>query len=109
MNNNYCYFIANFFSDEVEVVSCSHIAGMGAIWLGTRGRVPPLFQTGGHNIPRPPTFFSKFCIRKGFKNKSEVCHVLCEELFKLDSKPHIPKLMWKQFGVVSLILLVYKF
>jgi len=25
---------------------------------GDGGRVPPLFQTGGHNIPCPPTFFS---------------------------------------------------
>jgi len=27
----------------------------------------------------------------------------------LDGRPHIAKLMLKQFGVVSLILLVYKF
>ena len=44
----------------------------------------------------PPTFFSKFCIWRRFKNKSDVCHVLCEELFKLDSRPHIAKLMLKQ-------------
>ena len=24
---------------------------MGAIWWGTRFRVPPLLQTGGHNMP----------------------------------------------------------
>ena len=53
----------------------------------------------------PPTFFRSY-IWRGFKNKSDVCHVLCEELFMLDGRPHIAKLMLKQFGVVSLILLV---
>jgi len=28
INDNSCYFIINIFSGEVEVVSCSHIAGM---------------------------------------------------------------------------------
>jgi len=36
------------------------------------------------------------CIWRGFKNKTDVCHVLCEEVFKLDGRPHIPKLMLKQ-------------
>jgi len=34
---------------------------------------------------------------------------LCEELFMSDARPHIAKLILKQFCVVSLILLVYKF
>ena len=32
------------------------LSRMGAIWLGHGGRVPPLFQTGGHNMAWPPTF-----------------------------------------------------
>ena len=33
------------------------------------GRVIPLFQTGGHNMPCPPHFFVfRFCIRRSFKN-----------------------------------------
>jgi len=50
-------------------------------------------------------FLFKFCIWRGFKNKN-VCHVLCEELFMLDGRPHIAKLMLKQ-SLVLLILLVY--
>jgi len=47
----------------------------------------------------PPTFFSllfSLFIWRGFKNKSDVCHVLCEELFMLDGMPHIVKVMLKQ-------------
>jgi len=33
----------------------------------------------------PLTFFAfRFCIWRVFKNKSDACHVLCEELFMLD-------------------------
>jgi len=35
---------------------------MGAVWWGTRGPVPPLFQVGGYNMPCPPTFFSLGCV-----------------------------------------------
>jgi len=80
---------------------------------GHGGRVPFTFSDGGeHSMPCPPYFFLfRFCSWRGFKNKSDVCHVLCEELFffMLDVRPHIAKLMLKQFGVVSLILLDYKF
>jgi len=55
------------------------------------GRLPPLFQTGVHNI-----FLFRFCIWRGFKYKSDVCHVLCEELFMLGGRPHIAMLMLKQ-------------
>ena len=59
-------------------------------------------------MPCPPHFFLfRFCIWRGFKNKN-VCHVLCEELFMLDGKPRIGKLMLKQ-SLVSLILVVYEF
>ena len=71
---------------------------------GDAGDVSPhFFRRGGHNMPCPPTFFSRFCISRGFKKKSDACHVLCEELFMLDGRPHIARLMLKQFGVVSLI------
>jgi len=50
---------------------------------------------GGHNMLCPPPLFSLF-IWRGFKNKSDVCHVLCEELFMLDGRPHIVKVMLKQ-------------
>jgi len=57
-----------------------------------------------------PTFFSLgFVFGEVSKNQIDVCHVLCEELLMLDGRPYIAKLMLKQFGVVSLILLVYQF
>jgi len=46
-----------------------------------------------------PLFFSvlfSLFIWRGFKNKSDVCHVLCEEFFMLDGRPHIVKMMLKQ-------------
>jgi len=60
----------------------------------------------------PHFFLFQFCNWRGFKNKSDVSHVLCEELFFfiLDGRPHVAKLILKQkFGVVSLILLDYEF
>ena len=47
-------------------------------------------------MPCPHTFLFRFCIWRGFKNKSDVCHVLCEELFMLGGRPYIAKLMLKQ-------------
>ena len=32
----------------------------------------------------PHFFLFRFCIWSGFKNKSDVCHVLCKKLFMLD-------------------------
>jgi len=72
------------------------------------GEVSP--RQWGYNMPCPFHFFlSRFCIWSGFKNKSDVCHVLCEELYMLNGRPHIAKLMLNErdFGVVSLILLFY--
>jgi len=60
------------------------------------GRVPPNFQVEGHNMLCPLTFFSRFCIWKVSKTKSDVCHVLCEEFFTLDGRLHIAKFMFKQ-------------
>jgi len=72
---------------------------MGAIWWGTRGTCPPTFSDGGDVICHvPPLFLFGFYILRGFKYKSDVCHVLCEELFffMLDGRPHIAKLMLKE-------------
>ena len=36
----------------------------------------------GYNMSSIPHYFLfRFCIWRGFKNGSDVCHVLCEELF----------------------------
>ena len=57
----------------------------------------PLFQTGDTQYAMSPHFFLfRFCVGRGFTNKSDVCHVLCEKLFMLDGRPHIAKLMLKQ-------------
>jgi len=70
---------------------------MGAIWWETEDVSSHLVRRGGHNMPCPLHFFLfRFCIWKGFKNKSDVYHILCEELFMLDGWPHIAKLMLKQ-------------
>jgi len=79
---------------------------MGAIWWGTWGMCPPnFFKWWGYNM----TFFLfRFCIWRGLKNKSDICHVFCEELLLLDgihSQVHVET----EFGVVSLFLLFYKF
>jgi len=44
-------------------------------------------------MPCLPTFL--FCMWRGFKNESDVCYVLCEELFMLDGRLHIAKLTLK--------------
>jgi len=64
---------------------------------GHGGRVPPLFQTGRTYYAMSPHFFLfAFCIWSGFENKSDVCHVLCEEVFMLDERQYIiAKLMLK--------------
>jgi len=68
--------------------------------VGTRGTCPPHFFRRGNIICHvPPLFSLRFCISRGFKNKSDVCHVLCEEFFMLDGRPHIAKLMLKQILV----------
>ena len=64
--------------------------------VGNTGDVFPHFSRWGYNMPCPPTFFSRVCIWRGFKNKSNVCHVLCKELFKLDGRLYIAKFMLKQ-------------
>ena len=62
---------------------------MGAIWWGTRGTCPPNFSDGGDITCYAPNFFL-FRFWRGFKNKSDVCHVLCEEVFMLDGRSGSP-------------------
>jgi len=60
-------------------------------------------------MPCPPHFFLfRFCI--GRVSKSDVCHVLCEELFMLAGRSHIATFMSKQSLVWHYwFLLVYEF
>jgi len=61
------------------------------------GDVSPHFSRRGDiRCHVPLTFLFRFCVWRGFKNKSDICHILCEKLFMLDSTPHIAKLMLKQ-------------
>ena len=53
--------------------------------MGTRGTCPPTSDGGDIICNVPPTFFSRFCIWRGFKNESDVCHVLCEKHFINDA------------------------
>jgi len=59
------------------------------------GDVSPHFFERGDIICYVPPVFSLF-IWRGFNNKSDVCHVLCEEIFVLDCRPPIVKMMLKQ-------------
>jgi len=52
----------------------------------------------------PHIFLFRFCICRDFKNSSDVCHVLCEELFKLDVT-HSQADVKTDFGRVLLILI----
>jgi len=55
---------------------------MVAIRWGTRGRVPHFFSGGGDMIYHvTPSFFLYVLYLEKFQNKSDICHVLCEELF----------------------------
>jgi len=63
----------------------------------TRYVSPHFFRRGGQNRPCAPHFvLFKFCIWRGFKNKSDVCHFLCDEIFMFDGRPHIAMLMLKE-------------
>jgi len=65
--------------------------------FGDTADVSPTFSYGGTQYAMSPHFFLfRFCIWRGFKYKSDFCHVLCEELFMLGDRPHIAKLMLKQ-------------
>jgi len=49
----------------------------------------------------PHFFLFRICIWRDFKNKIDVCHVLCEELFMLDGTRNQADVE-TEFGVVSL-------
>jgi len=53
-------------------------------------------------------FLFRFCIWRGFKNNSDVCHVLCEEFFMLDVT-HSQVDAETGFGVVRDSDIFYKF
>jgi len=53
----------------------------------------------------PHIFIFRFCIWRGFKTKSIICHILCEELFMFDVT-HSQVGVETEFGVVSLTLIV---
>ena len=75
------------------------ICNAGIHWrnlVGDTGDVPPLFSEGVDIIcHEPPHFFFRFFIWRGFKNNSDVCHLLYEDLFMLDGRPHVAKLLLK--------------
>ena len=50
---------------------------------GHGGYVPPIFHWRDIICHDLPLFLFRFCIWRGFKNKSDFCHVLCEEFFML--------------------------
>jgi len=52
-------------------------------------------------MPCPPLFLFRICIWRSSKNKSDVCHVLCEVLFMLDVT-HSQVDVETEFGMVSL-------
>ena len=54
----------------------------------------------------PHIFFFRFCIWRSFKNKSNVCHVFCIDLYMLDVT-HSQVDVETGFGVVSLILIFF--
>jgi len=72
--------------------------------VGNTGNVSPTFSDGGDIIWHVPPHFSIYVseIWKSFKNKSDVCHVLCEELFIFDAA-HSQVDVETDFGVALLI------
>jgi len=76
---------------------------------GMRDMSRPLVQMGGYNMPCPYHFFLfRFCIWRGYKNKNNICHILCLELFMLDvTRSQVD--VSTESGVASLILVFYKF
>jgi len=56
----------------------------------------------------PPLFSLRVCILRRFKTKCDVCHVFREDFFMLYvTHSHVD--VETEFGVVSLILIFYKF
>ena len=75
---------------------------------GHGGRVPPTFPDVREIICHvPPYFYLQVLYLERFQNKSDVCHVLCEELFMLDVTHNRRVDVETGFGVVSLILMFW--
>ena len=63
------------------VISWHH--GRNFVW--NTGKCPPqFFRLGGYNMPRPPLFLLRLYILRSSKDETDVCHVFCEVIFKLD-------------------------
>ena len=72
---------------------------------GHRGHAPHFSDSGDIICHVHPKFFHfRFCIWTSFKNKSDVCHVWCEELFML-GVTYSQADVETEFGVLSLILI----
>jgi len=87
---------------------CGHFSVLiivGAVRWGTRGTCLPNFlRRWGYNMPCCHILLFGFFVWRGFKNKSDVCRVFCEELFMLDVT-HSQVYVETEFGVVSQILI----
>ena len=59
-------------------------------------RVPSTLSGRGISHAMTPTFFSSGFVFGEVSEISDVCHVLCEELFMLDGRLYIAKSMLKQ-------------
>jgi len=75
---------ANAVMSLAELYYLWYVLAWAKLGGGRGGRVPPTFSDGGDILCHVPHFFLfKFCVWRGFENKNDVCHVLCEELFML--------------------------
>jgi len=64
---------------------CARRRRMDTLRRRTRGSVLLTFFKRWDIICHvPPHFIFRFCIWRGFKTKSYVCHMLCEEIFMFD-------------------------
>jgi len=73
--------------------------------VGGTGNVCP--RGGGHNMRCSPHFFLSGFVFGEVPKTSDVCHVLCKVLIMLDVT-HSQVYVETEFGVVSLILLIYQ-
>jgi len=91
------------------LVQARVLTDMGAIRWGHGDMSHPLFQTVWIQYAiSPHLFLFRFLIWRGFKNKSDICRILCEELFMLDVT-HSQVDVETEFGVVSLNLMFFCF
>jgi len=80
--------------------------------VGDTGTSSPTFSDGGgHNMPYPPTFFSLGFVFGEVAKINVMFVTFCVKSFSCSMAGHIHSQVdvETEFGVVSLILLVYKF